>query len=149
MPALDTVAAIFASPLLLLCKDTVCPPLFINNIYPLWPSAKFVNVNVKLPLGVHLKLLLAFISKLPSLSTVKAFLCGAVKLCVTSVFAVSLSKACTSDPIANPKLALAVDPLSATKLLPSPTIKLPFVTASPATSCNCASSLALATVPDN
>ena len=49
------------------------------------------------------------------------------------------------DP--KPKEVLAVEPLSATKLDPFPTIKLPSVTPKPATSCNCASSLALATVP--
>ena len=49
--------------------------------------------------------------------------------------------------VPSPRLALAVEPDSATKFDPSPTIKLPLVTARPATSCSCASSLALATVP--
>ena len=54
---------------------------------------------------------------------------------------------CTSLPVSNDKEALAVAPVSKTKLEPSPTIKPPLVTAKPATSCNCASNLALATVP--
>ena len=49
--------------------------------------------------------------------------------------------------VPRPRLVLAVAPDSATKLLPSPTMKLPLVTARPATSCSCASSLALGTVP--
>ena len=43
--------------------------------------------------------------------------------------------------------SIAVAPVSKTKLDPSPTINPPLVTAKPATSCNCASNLALATVP--
>ena len=50
--------------------------------------------------------------------------------------------------VPSPNDVLAVDPDSATKLLPSPTIKLPLVTANPATSCSCASSLALGRVPE-
>ena len=41
--------------------------------------------------------------------------------------------------MSNAKEALAVAPVSKTKLEPSPTIKPPLVTAKPATSANCAS----------
>ena len=57
------------------------------------------------------------------------------------------SYARTSVPIARPSDALAVLPVSSTKLEPLPTMKPPSVVARPATSCNCASSLALAIVP--
>ena len=53
----------------------------------------------------------------------------------------------STEAVPKPKDDLAVEPDSATKLLPSPTIKFPSVTARPATSCNCASNLALGTVP--
>ena len=49
--------------------------------------------------------------------------------------------------VPSPNEVRAVPAVSKTKLEPSPTIKPPSVTASPATSCSCASSLALAIVP--
>jgi hypothetical protein len=49
--------------------------------------------------------------------------------------------------VPSPSDVRAVPAVSSTKLEPSPTIKPPSVTANPATSCSCASSLALATVP--
>ena len=49
--------------------------------------------------------------------------------------------------VPKPNDVLTVEPVSKTKFEPSPTIKPPLVTARPATSCNCASSLALGTVP--
>ena len=53
------------------------------------------------------------------------------------------------EAVPKPNEALAVDPVSKTKFEPSPTIKPPLVTARPATSCSCASNLALATVPES
>ena len=56
-----------------------------------------------------------------------------------AIAANSASYACTWVPIVNPKEALAVAPLSKTKLAPSPTIKVPSVGDKPAISANWAS----------
>ena len=60
------------------------------------------------------------------------------------------SKSVDADVAAVPKprLVLTVAPLSRTKFDPSPTMKPLSVVASPAMSCSCASSRALATVPE-
>ena len=54
---MDTVPKSFASTLVLACADTVCPPELISNMFPDC-ATMFVKVKVKLPEGVHLKLLL-------------------------------------------------------------------------------------------
>ena len=84
-----------------------------------------VKVKVKFPLGVHLKLFVAFRSNDPSLSTVKAFLCGAVYAFVSSVLGTAASNVTAPEETAKSALANEAIPFALVLASDTATVAVP------------------------
>ena len=80
----------------------------------------FVNVKANVPVGVHLKLLVTFISNEPSLSVVTVPRCGAVHVVAEDGVTMLVPEADKVPVIVTPDdvIAKTVDPLDCKLILP-------------------------------